>query len=98
MMSFGDHSHRAWCSTRTRRAIVKAAATGITFYDTADIYAGGASEVVTATCWEDVRRDDVVVAPRCNMSMGPGENSGGCPASTSCPASTRRCSGWEWTT
>ncbi|HEY7011702.1 MAG TPA: aldo/keto reductase [Streptosporangiaceae bacterium] len=80
MMSFGDRSSRAWVLEEDEaEPIVKAAADGgITFYDTADIYAGGASEVVTGHLLGKMfRRDDVVVATKVYMSMGPGENSGG---------------------
>ena len=80
MMSFGDRSSRAWVLEEDEaEPIVKAAADGgITFYDTADIYAGGASEVVTGHLLGKMfRRDDVVVATKVFMSMGPGENSGG---------------------
>jgi len=80
MMSFGDRSSRAWVLDEDEaEPIVKAAADGgITFYDTADIYAGGASEVVTGHLLGKMfRRDDVVVATKVYMSMGPGENSGG---------------------
>ncbi len=80
MMSFGDHSHRAWVLDEAEaEPIVRAAADGgITFYDTADIYAGGASEVVTGHLLGKMfRRDDVVVATKVYMAMGAGENSGG---------------------
>jgi aryl-alcohol dehydrogenase-like predicted oxidoreductase len=49
MMSFGDTSRRGWVLDEeaaepiVRRAIER----GITFFDTADMYAGGASEIVT---------------------------------------------------
>src|SRR5260370_22403437 len=59
--------------------IVKAAADGgITFFDTADAYSRGASEVATGRLLAKMfRRDDVVVATKVFMPMGPGENNGG---------------------
>ncbi len=49
MMSFGDTSRRAWVlDERAAEPLVRRAIEGgITFFDTADMYAGGASEVVT---------------------------------------------------
>ena len=49
MLSFGDTSRRKWVlDERAAEPIVrKAIEGGITFFDTADMYAGGASEIVT---------------------------------------------------
>ena len=49
MMSYGNDSDRAWAlDEQAAEPIVKAAADGgVTFYDTADTYSGGASEVAT---------------------------------------------------
>src|SRR4051794_41394321 len=49
MMSFGDKSRREWVlDEHEAEPIVRAAIEqGITFFDTADMYAAGASEVVT---------------------------------------------------
>jgi aryl-alcohol dehydrogenase-like predicted oxidoreductase len=80
MMSFGNDSERPWVLDEdAAEPIVKAAADGgIQFYDTADIYSGGASEVATGRLLGRMfRRDDVVVATKVYMAMGPGENSGG---------------------
>jgi 1-deoxyxylulose-5-phosphate synthase len=80
MMSFGNDSERPWVLDEdAAEPIVKAAADGgVNFYDTADTYSRGASEVATGRLLGKLfRRDDVVVATKVFMSMGPGENSGG---------------------
>jgi aryl-alcohol dehydrogenase-like predicted oxidoreductase len=80
MMSYGNDSDRPWVLDEdSAEPIVKAAADGgITFYDTADIYSGGASEVATGRLLAKMfSRDEVVVATKVFMPMGPGENSGG---------------------
>ena len=52
MMTYGSSEWRPWVLDQDRAApIVRAAVdAGITFFDTADIYSDGASEVVTGTC------------------------------------------------
>ena len=80
MMSFGNDSDRPWVLDEgAAEPIVKAAVDGgITFFDTADAYSGGASEVATGRLLARMfRRDDVVVATKVFMPMGPGENAGG---------------------
>jgi 1-deoxyxylulose-5-phosphate synthase len=80
MMSIGNNSDRAWVIDEdAAEPIVKAAADGgITFFDTADVYSAGASEVATGRLLGKLfRRDDVVVATKVFMRTGPGENSGG---------------------
>ncbi len=80
MMSYGNDSERPWVLDEdTAEPIVRAAADGgITFFDTADTYSGGASEVATGRLLPKIfKRDDVVVATKVFMPMGPGENSGG---------------------
>jgi aryl-alcohol dehydrogenase-like predicted oxidoreductase len=59
--------------------IVKAAADGgITFYDTADVYSGGASEVATGRLLPKFfKRDEVVVATKVFSPVGPGQNDRG---------------------
>ena len=49
MMSFGRHESREWAvDEATAEPIVRRAVEGgITFFDTADVYNGGQSEVVT---------------------------------------------------
>jgi aryl-alcohol dehydrogenase-like predicted oxidoreductase len=80
MMSFGQHSDRAWALDEdAAEPIVKAAADGgITFYDTADAYNGGASETVTGRLLGKLfGRDEVIVATKVYMPVGPGENDRG---------------------
>jgi 1-deoxyxylulose-5-phosphate synthase len=52
MMSYGDTSRRAWVlDERAAAPIVRhAIAAGVTFFDTADMYAGSASGLVTDAC------------------------------------------------
>jgi 1-deoxyxylulose-5-phosphate synthase len=80
MMSFGNDSDRPWVLDEdAAEPIVRAAADGgVIFYDTADAYSRGASEVATGRLLGKMfRRDDVVVATKVFNPMGPGENSGG---------------------
>src|SRR5215475_1948365 len=80
MMSYGNNSDRAWALDETAaEPIVKAAADGgITFFDTADVYSDGASEVATGRLLSKFfSRDQVVVATKVYGAMGPGENDRG---------------------
>src|SRR6266496_3148455 len=80
MMSFGNDSERPWVLDETAaEPIVKAAVDGgITFFDTADTYSGGASEVATGRLvGKLLSRDEVVIATKVFMPMTPGENGGG---------------------
>ena len=80
MMSYGNGSDRPWVLDEDgAEPIVKAAADGgVTFFDTADAYSGGASEVATGRLLAKMfARDDVVVATKVFMPMGSGENTGG---------------------
>jgi 1-deoxyxylulose-5-phosphate synthase len=80
MMSFGNNSDRPWVlGDDAAEPIVRAAADGgVTFFDTADVYSAGASEVTTGRLLGKMfRRDDVVVATKVFSPMGPGENSKG---------------------
>jgi aryl-alcohol dehydrogenase-like predicted oxidoreductase len=80
MMSYGNDSDRAWALDETAaEPIVKAAADGgITFFDTADVYSDGASEVATGRLLSKFfSRDQVVVATKVYGAMGPGENDRG---------------------
>jgi 1-deoxyxylulose-5-phosphate synthase len=80
MMSFGNNSDRPWVlDDDAAEPIVRAAADGgVTFFDTADVYSAGASEVTTGRLLGKMfRRDDVVVATKVFSPMGPGENSKG---------------------
>ena len=80
MMSYGNGSERPWVLDEDAAGpIVQVAAEGgITFFDTADAYSGGASEVATGRLLAKfVSRDDVVVATKVFMPVGSGENNGG---------------------
>ena len=80
MMSFGDASDRAWAlDEAAAEPIVRAAVEGgITFFDTADTYSNGASEVATGRLLSRMlSRDEMVVATKVFMPMTPGENGGG---------------------
>src|SRR4029453_19499254 len=50
---------------------------GITFFDTADMYSGGASEVATGRLLRGFARDEVVVATKVYYPMGSGANERG---------------------
>ena len=80
MMSFGDDSERPWVLDEgSAEPIVKAAVDGgVTFFDTADTYSGGASEVATGRLVSKLlTRDEVVIATKVFMPMTPGENGKG---------------------
>jgi 1-deoxyxylulose-5-phosphate synthase len=80
MMSFGNDSDRAWAlDEEAAEPIVRAAVDGgITFFDTADTYSNGASEVATGRLVSKMlTRDEVVIATKVFMPMTPGENGGG---------------------
>ena len=80
MMSFGNDSERPWVlDEAAAEPIVKAAVDGgITFFDTADTYSAGASEVATGRLvGKLLSRDEVVIATKVFMPMTPGENGGG---------------------
>ncbi len=80
MMSFGNDSDRPWVLDEAdTEPIVKAAVEGgVTFFDTADTYSGGASEVATGRLLPKfLSRVEMVVATKVFMPMTPGENGGG---------------------
>jgi aryl-alcohol dehydrogenase-like predicted oxidoreductase len=80
MMSFGNDSERAWVLDEdSAEPIVRAAVEGgVTFFDTADTYSGGASEVATGRLvGKMLTRDEAVIATKVFMPMTPGENGGG---------------------
>jgi len=77
MMSFGNDSDRQWVLDEEHaEPIVRAAVEGgITFFDTADTYSKGASEVATGRLLPKfLSRDELVVATKVFMPMTPGEN------------------------
>jgi 1-deoxyxylulose-5-phosphate synthase len=77
MMSYGNESDRAWVlDEAAAEPIVRAAVEGgITFFDTADVYSGGASEVATGRLLPKfLSRDEMVVATKVRGQTTPGEN------------------------
>jgi 1-deoxyxylulose-5-phosphate synthase len=80
MMGFGNSSERPWVINEdAAEPIVKAAVeAGINFFDTADTYSAGASEVATGTLVSKyLTRDEAVIATKVFMPVTPGENGGG---------------------
>ena len=80
MMGFGQSSDRPWAiSEDEAEPIVRAAVEGgVTFFDTADVYNGGASEVATGKLVSKfLSRDEAVIATKVFMPVTPGENGGG---------------------
>jgi 1-deoxyxylulose-5-phosphate synthase len=80
MMGFGNDSDRPWVIDEdAAEPIVRAAVEGgVTFFDTADAYSAGASEVATGRLVPKfLPRDEAVVATKVFMPVTPGENGGG---------------------
>ena len=81
MMSFGKHESREWAlDEAAAEPIVKRAVEGgIIFFDTADVYNGGESEVVTGNLLRKLfgMREEYVVATKVNGRTMPGENGRG---------------------
>jgi 1-deoxyxylulose-5-phosphate synthase len=80
MMGFGNDSDREWVVGEDEaEPIVKVAVEGgVTFFDTADVYSHGASEVATGRLVPKfLSRDECVIATKVFMPMTPGENGGG---------------------
>jgi aryl-alcohol dehydrogenase-like predicted oxidoreductase len=80
MMSFGNDSDRPWVlDEEAAEPIVRDAIEGgVTLFDTADTYSGGASEIATGRLLGRLlTRDELVVATKVFMPMTPGENGGG---------------------
>lgn len=81
-MGFGDPSRgtHAWAiGIDEARAIIKQALeTGITTFDTANIYSLGASEEIVGTALGELtKRDDVIIATKVFSRMGPGPKDAG---------------------
>lgn len=81
MMSYGDPGWRPWTldEERAREHVHAAADAGITFFDTADVYSLGVSEIVTGRLLREVfgRREDYVLATKVQQPMGAGPNDAG---------------------
>src|ERR1043165_7248523 len=81
MMSFGAHESREWpLDEEAAEPIVRQAGEGgIPFFDTADVYNGGQSELVTGRLLRKLfaMREEYVVATKVNGRTMPGENGRG---------------------
>ncbi len=80
MMSFGADPERPWKlgEAESEPIVRRAAEGGIAFFDTADMYSHGASEVATGRLLRKLfARDEVVVATKVFYPTGPGANGGG---------------------
>jgi aryl-alcohol dehydrogenase-like predicted oxidoreductase len=81
MMSYGRHESRPWALPEAdAEPIVRGAVGGgITFFDTADVYNGGQSEVVTGRLLRTLfgMREEYVVATKVHGQTMPGENGRG---------------------
>ena len=81
MMSFGKHESREWAldETAAEPIVRRAVDGGVIFFDTADVYNGGQSEVVTGRLLRRLfgMREEYVVATKVRGKTMPGENGGG---------------------
>ncbi len=81
MMSYGKHESRPWTLDEDgAEPILRAAVEGgINFYDTADVYNGGESEVLTGRLLRKLfgMREEYVVATKVHGRTMPGENGQG---------------------
>jgi 1-deoxyxylulose-5-phosphate synthase len=81
MMSYGRHEGRPWAlDEETAEPIVRRAVErGIIFFDTADVYNGGQSEVITGRLLRQLfgMREEYVVATKVHGRTMPGENGAG---------------------
>ena len=77
-MSFGQRSeHNSWVldEEQSRPYIQRALEAGINFFDTANVYSGGTSEIITGNALRDfAKRDEVVIATKVRQPMGKGPN------------------------
>ena len=80
MMSFGHVEERPWALSEedARPIIQRAIEGGIIFFDTADVYNGGQSEVITGrVLGEALSREEFVVATKVHGETMPGPNGRG---------------------
>jgi 1-deoxyxylulose-5-phosphate synthase len=80
MMSYGNNSERPWVldEEATEPIVRRAVEGGVTFFDTADVYSRGASEVATGRLLRKMlSRDEMVVATKVFGEMTPGPNGRG---------------------
>ncbi len=81
MMSYGRHETREWALEEpdAEPIVRRAVEGGITFFDTADVYNGGQSEVITGRLLKKLfgTREAYVVATKVHGQTMPGENGRG---------------------
>jgi aryl-alcohol dehydrogenase-like predicted oxidoreductase len=81
MMSFGQHESRQWAldEAAAEPIVRRAVEGGIIFFDTADVYNGGQSEIVTGRLLRKLfgMREEYVVATKVHGRTMPGENGRG---------------------
>ena len=81
MMGYGKHESRAWAldEIEAEPIVRRAVEGGVTFFDTADGYNGGRSEVVTGRLLTKLfgMREEYVVATKVYFQTMPGENGRG---------------------
>ena len=81
MMSYGKHESREWTLDEdgAEPILRRAVEGGITFFDTADVYNGGQSEILTGRLLRRLfgMREEYVVATKVNGRTMPGENGQG---------------------
>jgi 1-deoxyxylulose-5-phosphate synthase len=80
MMSYGSDASRPWMldEAAAEPIVRRAVEGGFTFFDTADMYSQGASEVATGRLLRKLLgRDEVVIATKVYFPMTPGPNGGG---------------------
>jgi aryl-alcohol dehydrogenase-like predicted oxidoreductase len=81
MMSYGDPGNRKWFldESAAEPIVRQAVDSGITFFDTADMYSTGVSERITGRLLGKLfdRREDYVLATKVYFPMGSAANDGG---------------------
>ena len=81
MMSYGAHETRPWAleEAAAEPIVRRAVEGGVTFFDTADVYNGGQSEVVTGRVLQRLfgMREEYVLATKVHGQTMPGENGRG---------------------
>jgi 1-deoxyxylulose-5-phosphate synthase len=81
MMSYGKHESRPWAldEAGAEPIVRRAVESGITFFDTADVYNGGQSEIVTGRLLARLfgMREEYVVATKVHGRTMPGPNGRG---------------------
>jgi aryl-alcohol dehydrogenase-like predicted oxidoreductase len=74
----GEGNQWALDEQHSRPYIQRALEAGINFFDTADVYSNGTSEIVTGRALHEfARRDEVVIATKVHFPTGPGPNDRG---------------------